>query len=413
MLLHHIKKYLRLHSLQERRAGITVCWPKVTSPQIEEEAYCLWFCRAFSRKNCLKTDSAVDWHDYHPHTELSRLVAQCPSDQICLVTNPKLLITESILHRMASVLEHGYAACGPVYNWTDYWGQKAELPVPYLNIRSYLEVIELMQENQKPDPRTVRELDPGCALFDRHFLKNLFNKNQPVEIAVQAGIQSQHALAVEPWSLIHNFGDYFTGERDDLIQLVPTECKRILDIGCAAGMYGKKLRRHMPEVHLTGVELNPEMAALAQEHYDRVVIEPVQDIEFSAGFDLINCGDVLEHLKDPWAVLSKLRTLLTDHGCLVLSVPNVGHWTVVQDLLLGRFEYVPWGILCITHLRWFTEESIRQALDQAGFVIELFERQQVEPTPQGQEFVRTMVEQGLGNEKSLLSNEFLIRAYKR
>jgi hypothetical protein len=46
-------------------------------------------------------------------------------------------------------------------------------------------------------------------------------------------------------------------------------------------------------------------------------------------------------------------------------------------------------------------------------VIELFERQQVEPTPQGQEFVRTMVEQGLGNEKSLLSNEFLIRAYKR
>ncbi|MFO7801884.1 MAG: class I SAM-dependent methyltransferase [Desulfovermiculus sp.] len=354
----------------------------------------------------------MDWHDYHLHTELGRLVAQCASDKIFLVTNPKLLIAGSVLHRMASALDHGYAACGPVYNLTDHPGQKAELPAQYLNIRSYQEIIELIQENQKPDPRPVRELDPGCVLCDRSFLKSLLNKKQSVEIAVQAGIQSQHALAVEPWSLIHNFGDYSTGERDDLIQLVPSECKRILDIGCAAGMYGKKLRQHMPDVHITGVELNPEMAALAQKHYDRVLIKPVQDIKFSAGFDLINCGDVLEHLEDPWAVLSKLRTLLTDHGCLVLSLPNAGHWTVVQDLLQGRFEYVPWGILCITHLRWFTEESIRQALDQAGFEIELFKRQQVEPTPQGQEFVRTMVEQGLGNEESLLSNEFLIRAYK-
>ncbi|MDZ7762765.1 MAG: hypothetical protein U5L00_21260 [Desulfovermiculus sp.] len=40
-------------------------------------------------------------------------------------------------------------------------------------------------------------------------------------------------LLLEPWSLVHNFGDYSAGEREDLIQLVPSECKRILDIGCA------------------------------------------------------------------------------------------------------------------------------------------------------------------------------------
>ncbi|MDZ7762764.1 MAG: hypothetical protein U5L00_21255 [Desulfovermiculus sp.] len=56
---------------------------------------------------------------------------------------------------MASALEHGHAACGPVYNWTII-GTKAESPVPYLNIRSYLEVIELMQENQKPDAHCGR-----------------------------------------------------------------------------------------------------------------------------------------------------------------------------------------------------------------------------------------------------------------
>ncbi|MDZ7762766.1 MAG: methyltransferase domain-containing protein [Desulfovermiculus sp.] len=144
-----------------------------------------------------------------------------------------------------------------------------------------------------------------------------------------------------------------------------------------------------------------------------MIIQPAQEIEFNSCFDLINCGDVLEHLSDPWTILDKFHNLLTDQGRLVLSVPDAGHWTVVQDLLHGRFEYVPWGILCITHLRWFTEESIRQALDQAGFAVEVFERQQVRADARAEEFVRKMVDQGLGNEESLLSNELLNPACKR
>jgi hypothetical protein len=36
------------------------------------------------------------------------------------------------------------------------------------------------------------------------------------------------------------------------------------------------------------------------------------------------------------------------------------------DLLRGHFRYARFGIMDATHLRWFTEETIRQLVDQAG-----------------------------------------------
>jgi hypothetical protein len=79
----------------------------------------------------------------------------------------------------------------------------------------------------------------------------------------------------------------------------------------------------------------------------------------------------------------------------------------------GKFEYLPWGITCVTHLRWFTESSIRKALEDAGFQIENFERQQIEPTPKGKDFINKMVGLGFGDEQSLLTSEFTIRAIKK
>ena len=413
MHLQHIKKYLRKDSLKEGHAGTTICWPVVTIPEIDEEAHCLQFCRTFTRKSCLNSGFEVQWVDYHPDIELGRLAAQCSGNRILLVTNPKLLISISALNRLISASRLGYAACGPVYNLTDYPQQLAELPAAYLNISSYEEILNLMDRERKITCRPAQQLDPGCVLFESSFLFSWGIKHPAAKVKVETIRHGHHEAAVELGSLVHNFGEYFAGERDDLIRLVPEGCRRILDVGCAAGMYGRKLKEHIPDLQITGVELNPAMAELAKEHYDHVLVQPVQEIIFDSCFDLINCGDVLEHLEDPWAVLNKLYTLLDIPGYLVLSVPNVGHWTVVRDLLQGRFEYVPWGLLCVSHIHWFTEESIREALDNTGFTIDVFERQQIPPTPQGEYFIGEIIRQNLGDETSLRSNEFLIRATKR
>ena len=52
-------------------------------------------------------------------------------------------------------------------------------------------------------------------------------------------------------------------------------------------------------------------------------------------------------------------------------MPNVAHWSVRFDLLFGRFEYKPYGIMDATHLRWFTAKSLRRLFESAGFMVAL------------------------------------------
>lgn len=44
---------------------------------------------------------------------------------------------------------------------------------------------------------------------------------------------------------------------------------------------------------------------------------------------------------------------------MLASVPNVTHWTVRANTLLGRFDYADAGNYDSTHLRWFTEKTLR------------------------------------------------------
>jgi len=164
---------------------------------------------------------------------------------------------------------------------------------------------------------------------------------------------------------------------------------------------------------LTGIEMNSAMAAQASQHYNMIYSDKIEDVEFNKTFDHINCGDIIEHLYDPWTMLKRFYTLLNENGSLVISLPNAGHWTIVKDLTAGRFQYIPFGLLCITHIRWFTEENIREALTDAMFEIETFDREQVPPTPQGRAFIDILCNNGMGNRTSLLTNQFNIRAFKK
>lgn len=65
-------------------------------------------------------------------------------------------------------------------------------------------------------------------------------------------------------------------------------------------------------------------------------------------FDVITLVDVLEHLKDPIALLHRLERLLAPQGRLLLSVPNVAHASVRLELLNGQFDYETTGILNTT-----------------------------------------------------------------
>jgi hypothetical protein len=86
-------------------------------------------------------------------------------------------------------------------------------------------------------------------------------------------------------------------------------------------------------------------------------------------FDVVLLADVLEHLVQPFEVLRMARSFLRSAGGVVASLPNIAHWTVRWNLLRGRFDYQPLGIMDATHLRWFTARSLHRLFAQAGYRI--------------------------------------------
>jgi SAM-dependent methyltransferase len=145
---------------------------------------------------------------------------------------------------------------------------------------------------------------------------------------------------------------------------------RVLDVGCATGYLAAELARRGCAV--TGVEADPVVAEHARVHCEAVVIGDVEDEECRsavaalAPFDVVLCGDVLEHLRDPWSALRALAALAARDGRVVLSVPNVAHWTGRRAVARGRFAYAEHGLFDRTHLRFFTRASARDLARSAG-----------------------------------------------
>jgi 2-polyprenyl-3-methyl-5-hydroxy-6-metoxy-1,4-benzoquinol methylase len=153
---------------------------------------------------------------------------------------------------------------------------------------------------------------------------------------------------------------------------------RVLDVGCATGYLAAELAARGCTV--VGVEFDPVAAQQARAVCRHVVAGDLESeatradvaraVADAGGVDTVICADVLEHLRDPWAVLGWLRTLLDPGGRAVISVPNIAHWTVRRELLRGRFDYTGFGLLDRTHLRFFTRASASELAHRAGFAVQ-------------------------------------------
>jgi 2-polyprenyl-3-methyl-5-hydroxy-6-metoxy-1,4-benzoquinol methylase len=153
---------------------------------------------------------------------------------------------------------------------------------------------------------------------------------------------------------------------------------RVLDVGCATGYLAAELVARGCTV--VGVEYDPVAAQQARAICREVVVGDLESdavragvagaVADAGGIDIIICADVLEHLRDPWAVLAWLRTLLPETGRAVVSVPNIAHWTARRALLRGRFDYADFGLFDRTHLRFFTRASASELAHRAGFAVQ-------------------------------------------
>ncbi len=165
--------------------------------------------------------------------------------------------------------------------------------------------------------------------------------------------------------LFHHFVDYYGEAREDILPLI-AQGSSVLEIGCARGGTARLLREQL-SCRVTGVELNPEIAEEASAHLERLLIGDIQQLEPDQQFDVVLALELFEHLTEGEKFLRRAAGWLRPGGSIVLSVPNVGHYSIVEDLAAGRWDYLPMGLLCYTHFRFFTRATLEDWLRGCSF----------------------------------------------
>ena len=172
---------------------------------------------------------------------------------------------------------------------------------------------------------------------------------------------------------------YFDHARREIEPLLPPHAAQVLEVGCGSGATLQWLKQSGRCGHTTGIEVQPQAAALAQGRVDSLHVgdaeQLVRQTFAPVSFDLVLCLDVLEHLVDPWGLVLQAQRLLKPGGLLVASIPNVRHARVVLPLLLhGRWQYEDAGQLDRTHLRFFTRETALQLMQVPGLQLHQWQR---------------------------------------
>ena len=193
----------------------------------------------------------------------------------------------------------------------------------------------------------------------KSYFQRLLTRNPPLYVPIPAFV----------------VGDGSETERPEVVDRLPQGAARILDLGCGAGGLGLA-RPRRPGWRLTGIERDSVRAARARSRggYERVLegdlswVLPELAAEGSR-FDAFVFADVLEHLEEPAAALAAARELASPGAGLLAVVPNVGHLSVVRDLLLGRHDPVPAGLCDAGHLRWFTKDFLAETIAEAGWTV--------------------------------------------
>lgn len=142
----------------------------------------------------------------------------------------------------------------------------------------------------------------------------------------------------------------------------------ILDVGAAQGFLGQMLQDSGLEID--AIEPNDYWAEHAKPYYRQVAATTVEDAPLpDRSYRVIVCADVLEHTVDPVNVVQQLRRVATDDAFFIISLPNVAHLAVRLMLLLGKWPQMERGILDRTHLHFYTLDTARNMLAEAGLEV--------------------------------------------
>ncbi len=159
-----------------------------------------------------------------------------------------------------------------------------------------------------------------------------------------------------------------------LMRLIPPQT-RVLELGCASGYLSGYMEQGLG-CRVTGVDHDPAATAIAAERCSEVHTADLDQADAlaaaaaSAPYDVLLAAAVLEHLKQPERLLRAALGMLKPGGRVIVSLPNIAHYSVRLALLGGRFDYTDYGIMDRTHLHFYTLRTGRALVEAGGAVVD-------------------------------------------
>lgn len=172
---------------------------------------------------------------------------------------------------------------------------------------------------------------------------------------------------------------YFGHIRHDAISLLPKSIKRIVELGCASGLTLLEIKKKTNIEYCVGLDINPAAISQGSSAIDKLAVFDIEASnipDYIHNMDAVLCLDVLEHLNSPLDALLKFKARLSENGCIVISLPNIQHYSVSFPLVFkGQWKMTDEGILDRTHLRFFTKSTILDLATEAKMAIQKIEPQ--------------------------------------
>jgi 2-polyprenyl-3-methyl-5-hydroxy-6-metoxy-1,4-benzoquinol methylase len=375
--------------------AIAVLFPRFDHPAIEER-YASWQAQLRFRRAA--DPARLEFYD--AHESAADVMRDVEEPYVLVVTDPLAVPSDRVGQRLRRVLdESGAAAAVPVTNEAHLAEQRRMPPEPYVTLRELEQVFETIERGTVPFVKTTwDESNPTLYLTRRD---TLAGERAQLRRALRG-----REVAIDPSTYVHVWSPMRSQVRDDLLPYIPLDARSLLELGCGEGALGALIKQRQ-KCRVVGIELDSEASAIARRKIDDVYTGDVRHIieVIHEQFDCVVASEIVEHVDDPWSLLSDLRRVTRPGGRLVISIPNLANASIIADLLSGRFDYTYIGLACAGHLRFFTRSSIEDLLDIAGWKVESIVPQQAIVSRAGEALA-----EGRGNREELLATGFYVVA---
>lgn len=145
-----------------------------------------------------------------------------------------------------------------------------------------------------------------------------------------------------------------------LLARVPGKSLSVLDVGGGSGWMLDMLRAADARVtHTQIVDIDPGAMQLAKSKGHSYFCGKIEDFESNDKFHFILLLNLIEHVKDPGALIAKASQLLAPGGVILIKTPNI-------DCAESRiFRHSNWGAYhCPRHWVLFNPRSVRELLEK-------------------------------------------------